>query len=263
MKSDHDNPRDPVTIDLPMLAAFVDGQLMASEAAALQVRIELDPLAKARVAAWRAQDAALRALCYALENEAPPLVVLSKRRPWPRAMAVAASWLAVGAGLGAVIGGSVPRSFEVPSQAPAFARLADVAYAVYSPEVRHPVEVGAADEAHLTSWLSMRLGQPLSVPSLQEYGYTLVGGRLLPGETGPAAQLMYEDQAGARVTLYVAHVAKAEPSFRILEGGDRRTFYWVIADLGYALSGTASEAKLHAIAFALCGALGGRPESWR
>jgi anti-sigma factor RsiW len=114
MKSDHDNPRDPVTIDLPMLAAFVDGQLMASEAAALQVRIEIEPLAKARVAAWRAQDAALRALCYALENEAPPLVVLSKRRPWPRAMAVAASWLAVGAGLGAVIGGSVPRSFEVP-----------------------------------------------------------------------------------------------------------------------------------------------------
>jgi anti-sigma factor RsiW len=109
----------------------------------------------------------------------------------------------------------------------------------------------------------MRLGQPLPVPSLQEYGYTLVGGRLLPGETGPAAQLMYEDQAGARVTLYVAHVAKAEPSFRILEGGDRRTFYWVFADLGYALSGTASEAKLDAIAFAVCGALGGRPESWR
>jgi anti-sigma factor RsiW len=159
-----------------------------------------------------------------LENEAPPLVVLSKRRPWPRAMAVAASWLAVGAGVGAVIGGSVPRSFEVPSQAPAFARLADVAYAVYSPEVRHPVEVGAPDEAHLTSWLSMRLGQPLSVPSLQEYGYTLVGGRLLPGETGPAAQFMYEDQAGARVTLYVAHVAKVEPSFRLLEGGDDARF---------------------------------------
>lgn len=178
-------------------------------------------------------------------------------------MAVAASWLAVGAGVGAVIGGSVPRSFEVPSQAPAFARLADVAYAVYLPEVRHPVEVGAAHHAHLRSWLSMRLGQPLSVPSLREYGYTLVGGRLLPGEPGPAAQFMYEDLAGARVTLYVAHVAKAEPSFWIFEGGDRRTFYWVIADLGYALSGTVSEAKVRAIAFTVCGALGGRPESWR
>ncbi|WP_206997642.1 anti-sigma factor family protein [Trinickia mobilis] len=263
MTSDYDNPGDPVTIDPQTLSAFVDGQLMESEAAALHARIERDPQAKARVAAWRAQDVALRALCRELEKKAPPLVVVSKRRSWPRAMAVAAGWLAVGVGLGAAIGGFVPRSFGVPSQAPAFARLADVAYAVYSPEVRHPVEVGAADEAQLTSWLSKRLGQPLSAPSLQEYGYTLVGGRLLPGETGPAAQFMYEDQAGARLTLYLAHVTKAEPSFRLLEGGDRRTFYWVNADLGYALSGATSEAKLHAIAIAVCGALGGRPESWR
>ncbi|MEX3825110.1 anti-sigma factor, partial [Paraburkholderia sp. BR14262] len=141
-------------------------------------------------------------------------------------------------------------------------RRADIAYAVYSPEQRHPVEVGAADEEHLVAWLSRRLGKPLSVPSLAEYGYTLVGGRLLPGNTGPAAQFMYENDAGERLTLYVASSARDRDPVRLLRDGNRRTFYWSTERTGYALSGPQTEPKLREIALDVCGALGGKPGQW-
>ena len=40
-----------------------------------------------------------------------------------------------------------------------FARQAVLAHVVYSPEVRHPVEVRAAQQEHLVQWLSKRLGR--------------------------------------------------------------------------------------------------------
>jgi anti-sigma factor RsiW len=143
-----------------------------------------------------------------------------------------------------------------------FAQRADVAYAVYTPEQRHPVEVAASQEEHLINWLSKRLNRPLSVPSLQEYGYSLVGGRLLPDEAGPAAQFMYENQAGARLTLYVTGIARDETAFRLFRDGNRRTFYWVNDHMGYALSGPISESKLRSIALDVCSALGGKPQLW-
>jgi len=51
--------------------------------------------------------------------------------------------------------------------------------------------------------LSKRLNRTLTIPSLHEYGFELVGGRLLPGEDGPAAQFMYQNANGERLTLYM------------------------------------------------------------
>ena len=69
---------------------------------------------------------------------------------------------------------------SVQSEGAAWARRAAIAHVVYSPEVRHPVEVAANEEAHLVRWLSKRLGIQLKVPHLGALGYSLVGGRLLP-----------------------------------------------------------------------------------
>ena len=57
-------------------------------------------------------------------------------------------------------------------------------------EVRHPVEVPGSERAHMTQWLSKRLGSELRVPDLQSIGLKLVGGRLLPGPTG-AGRLLH------------------------------------------------------------------------
>ncbi|CAB3698296.1 anti-sigma factor [Paraburkholderia rhynchosiae] len=291
MNNDHDSSL-PDGVDLRALSAFVDGEVTQAERERIAALLGQHPQAAARVAAWRAQKAALRALCGAPPSDArrasdeqaeraeqagrneahdaddPAVIVLRPRAPWWQRVGIAACWLAVGAGLALALGPLAPRLTGgawngLGARPPSFAERADVAYAVYTPERRHPVEVAASDEEHLINWLSKRLNRPLSVPSLQEYGYSLVGGRLLPGEAGPAAQFMYENRAGARLTLYVTGTARDETAFRLLRDGNRRTFYWINDGMGYALSGPIAEGKLRSIAVDVCSALGGKPETWQ
>ncbi|MGF6807192.1 anti-sigma factor RsiW [Paraburkholderia sp. Clong3] len=288
-------------LDLRALSAYVDGELPEEQRAAIETQLRQHPQATARVAAWRAQKAALRALCGAPDSDArqaqagqraddrqqtaeagersyagsqpteaeePAFIVVRRTRPWWQRAGLAACWLAAGAGLALALGPLAPRLTGgawsgFGGQPAGFAQRADVAYAVYSPERRHPVEVAASEEEHLITWLSKRLNRPLSVPSLQEYGYSLVGGRLLPGEAGPAAQFMYENQAGARLTLYVTGVTRDETAFRLFRDGNRRTFYWISDGMGYALSGAIAEGKLREIAIDVCSELGGKPDTWQ
>ncbi|HPU52443.1 MAG TPA: anti-sigma factor [Burkholderiaceae bacterium] len=118
-------------------------------------------------------------------------------------------------------------------------RAAAVAHVAYAPEVRHPVEVAASDQAHLVAWLSKRLGTRLRVPDLSAQGYSLVGGRLLPDATGAvAAQFMFERSQGTRLTLFVRRdVQGNDTAFRFAQDGSLSTFYWIDRGYGYALSG--------------------------
>ncbi|MFM0336247.1 anti-sigma factor family protein [Paraburkholderia fungorum] len=276
---DHDSSL-PEGLDLRALSAFVDSELPPAQHAAIEAQLEQHPQAAARVAAWRAQTAALRVLCGAPqrnaghaghagnEAEEPAFIVVQRSAPWWRHAGLAACWLVAGAGLALALGPLAPRltggAWGGLGTAPMnFAERADIAYAVYTPEKRHPVEVAASEEEHLINWLSKRLNRPLSVPSLQEYGYSLVGGRLLPGEAGPAAQFMYENHSGARLTLYITGIPRDETAFRLFREGNRRTFYWVSDRMGYALSGPIAEGKLRSIAVDVCSALGGKPETWQ
>jgi anti-sigma factor RsiW len=168
-------------------------------------------------------------------------------RPRWRAAALVAGAVALGVGVGMVAGWQlhVWRASAPPPQAevPAFVKRAAAAHAIYSPEVRHPVEVPADQEQHLVAWLSKRLGAPLRAPKLEDVGYTLIGGRLLPGEgasgaPSPVAQFMYQCKAGTRVTLYVRTDAPGnrETAFRYSAEGPVRVFYWIDRKLGYAVS---------------------------
>jgi len=258
----HDSPGTS-PLDAAMLGAYVDGELRETERAQVAARLAHDEQARACVGAWRAQKAALQALCGPADHEQSAFIVLRPRHTWPRRFALAACWLLTAAGVGWF---SASLTAHVAPTAPpsAFARRADIAYAVYTPEARHPVEVAATDEAHMIAWLSKRLDRHLFAPSLEEYGYTLVGGRLLPGdEASPAAQFMYQNQAGTRLTLYITRASADEATVRVLRAGDRRTLYWVAQRTAYALSGTIPEPKLRAIAVDVCSELGGEPQRWR
>ena len=102
------------------------------------------------------------------------------------------------------------------------------AHRTFSVETRHPVEVGANEEAHLVQWLSKRLGHRLIVPDLGALGFRLIGGRLLPADSGPAAWFMYEDGKGTRLSCYYlvgrrrrrdrVPVSRAERRQRVLLG---------------------------------------------
>jgi len=111
------------------------------------------------------------------------------------------------------------------------------AHRTFSVETRHPVEVGANEEAHLVQWLSKRLGHQLIAPDLTALGFRLMGGRLLSADSGPAALFMYEDGKGTRITCYyLSGDVGVETEFKYREQNGTSAFYWVEDGLAYAIA---------------------------
>jgi anti-sigma factor RsiW len=267
--------------------ALADGRLPPGDKKALQQQMAADATAQATVAQWQAQRQQLRALHQDMLEAPLPEALLQtltraaarradQHRQWWRWGGMAASvlvafalgWMGRGQWPAVAPNGLVAVNASAPSQR--FAAQAAMAHAVYQPEQRHPVEVPAAQQEHLVQWLSKRLGRPLKVPVLTAQGYELVGGRLLPGDTGARAQFMYQNSAGERVTLYLGALpptatTKASPAaagsaappppadtaFRFTQEGPVPGFYWTDQGFGYALSGQLSRPALQALATAV------------
>jgi anti-sigma factor RsiW len=169
--------------------------------------------------------------------------------PWWRG-ATAAALLAIGGA-----GGFAAAQFSsatTPQQTVApVAERAVAAHRIYAAEKLHVVEVGADQKDHLVGWLSKRVGTPLDAPDLSGEGFTLVGGRLLPSGEKVAAQFMYQDASGNRISLYVTPAqGQSETGFRLLEHGDARAFYWLDGGFGYAIAGAVPEAVMQRTAAA-------------
>ena len=167
-----------------------------------------------------------------------------------------AAYVAIGVAFGIGIGLAIPYAGVMPPSPAMVAAASPLpvraarAHLVYSPEVRHPVEVAANEKDHLVKWLSKRLDRPLKVPTLSGEGFELLGGRLLPGNDGPAAQFMYQDASGKRLTLYVARPHRGDKltAFRFAQEGGVQVFYWIDDDCSYAISGEIDKSQLSRIA---------------
>lgn len=224
------------------LHAYVDGQLSAVRRREVEEYLRSHPEAAIAADDYQRLNDALRGLHVdALEEPLPAQLAMApprRRRAWK--VAAVAGWMSLGALLG---WGMRPltETFSAPVQAVELelARPAAFAHVVYAPEVRHPVEVAAADEAHLVAWLSSRLHTTIRAPDLSALGYVLVGGRLLPSTNRMAAQFMYQGKDGRRVTLYTRRGAWDEQSasFRYAREDGVGVFYWISGDQGYALVG--------------------------
>jgi anti-sigma factor RsiW len=235
------------------LHAYVDGRLSEERRAEVEAYLTASAQESERVRAYQEQNKILRALFDSVLDEPIPPKWQSSRRHWSfplRPVAAASVCIIVGGLLGWVLRGEYAgRSAKRVD----FARQAAMAHAVYTPEVRHPVEVSAEQEEHLVGWLSKRLGAPLKAPHLLDLGYELVGGRLLPGDQGPVAQFMYQDKNGQRLTLYIKTDASTEreTAFRFSQEGTVGVFYWIDRQLSYALSGEAGKNELLRVANAV------------
>ncbi|QQR36985.1 anti-sigma factor [Devosia oryziradicis] len=247
-------------ISRDQLMAYADGQLSPDERTAVEAYLVANADAAAEVALLQRQNDAIRTLFAPAGAENVPVRLkpqrlsaeIGRRRGQPWGWAAAAVVL-LGLGLGA---GWFARPLLDPNPASA-TLIADAvnAHAVYVAENRHAVEVGSDDSEHLSTWLSNRLDTTLGMPDLTAQGFSLVGGRLLPGEPdagGRAAQLMYEDASQQRVTIYVtAALPDGKPAYQFASQDGAEAFYWANARITCTVVGTLPEAQMKAVAGAV------------
>jgi len=247
------------------LHAYVDGQLPVDQHTEIEAHLASNPPEVERVASYRAQKLALREMFDPVLDEPLPENLkqlaaqpgaakgLPARQLLPRwsLQRIAASVVltVVSAGAGWLAHEQYDPAKQL-AQAIPLARQAAIAHAVYSPDVRRPVEISAEHEDQLVTWLSKRLGTPIRAPKLGAQGFELVGGRLLPGNSGPVAQFMYQDATGQRLTLYVSTEipANQDTAFRFSQEGPVNVFYWIDGKFGYALSAGMDKGTLARVA---------------
>ena len=251
------------------LHAYVDTALPAARRGEVEDYLAVKPEDAERVRAYLMQKEALRALFNPVLDEplpktlsalaAPPPTVAggSSHRPllarWSLQRIAAGFVIALVSGLAGWMAHERYPMAENLAKASPLSHQAAVAHAVFSPDVRRPVEVSAEHEDQLVAWLSKRLGTPVRPPRLGALGFELIGGRLLPGNVGPVAQFMYQDASGQRLTLYVSteNSANRDTAFRFAQEGQVNVFYWIDGKFGYALSAGIDKGKLALVATAV------------
>ncbi len=248
----------PRRISEAEIHAFVDGELAAGEKAEVEALLAASPPETALVREYRELNGAMSSrYAYKLEEPLSPAIdaCLARLRPGllvrlrPIARPMAAALLLLGAG---AVGYFAHGSLSAPADHdPPFVVTALAAHSTYVPEVRHAVEV-KANEAHLIRWLTKRIGAEVRAPLLANLGWKLMGGRLLPDHGLAAAQFMYEDATGRRLTLYMRKETGLDnTSFRFFERDGFGSFYWIDRPLAYALSGRLSREELTSLANAV------------
>src|SRR6266699_1171373 len=248
------------------LHAYADGQLSPERAAQVGDALEREPALAARVADIRQQNARLRDAFDPWLGEALPreLVDAAKsprsrrdrraHRAWPVIVLAAAASLFIGIGLGWQFRNEVLQQAGTPVS---FPRQAAITHALYAGDANRPVEIWANEEERMVRWLSKRLSFPLRAPNLNEFGFALVGGRLVAGNEKPGALFMYENADKQRISLLVRKddARTRETAFRYAYEDGVGVFYWIDDACGYALSGKLERVQLLFVARLVYGQL--------
>lgn len=254
-------------MDLPVedfeIHLYADGHLDAARRPIVEAYLRLHPEVAARVEDYRRQNQQMREL-FAGAAKIPASVVeerLARRLQrrlgrtrlsvyWRPVMASAAAVVlaaSLGAGVTEVFDG---RNVVAPEPEPSFAETAARVHTFYAGA--EPTEFGADSAAKLNTLLDKRLGAPLRLPDLTPKGFSLLGGRVLPSPGGAAAQLVYRDQAGRLVTVFlgvpVKPQARTEPTVPTVERKDLSLYTWSDGPIGVAVVGGLSHDELRGIA---------------
>lgn len=237
---------------------YVDGNLSAERTDIVVAYLADHPDVAARVARYAEQREALRAHLAPKHMEPVPprlrvanVITARKRRRAGnlRRAAAALLLLAIGGAAGSEIHGMLAGA----GRSPMGTLTADAvsAYRTFIVETRHPVEVRADEQAHLRQWLSNRVKRPIVIPDLTAEGFQLMGGRVLPAGDRAAAQIMYHDSHGTRLTVYLQSMQIGLTDLRYTEKDGVSTFYRVENGLGCAITARTGREQLLRVAHAV------------
>ncbi|MBS0638651.1 MAG: anti-sigma factor [Acetobacteraceae bacterium] len=241
------------------LLAFVDGYLTEARRLVVIRYLEANPAVKARINTDLAVRDWLRQRLAPIDDATIPdrlrvETILARRQETRRRRITAAAAsvaLLLAGGAGGWMANDLLRAHPTQRQQLALAAAASdaiAAHRIFVVETAHPVEVGAAQQQHLVQWLSRRLKHKLVAPDLSRQGYLLMGGRLLPAGSVAAAQFMYENGTGTRLTVYVRAVEGGDTQFRFLAADGLGAFSWVDEGLGFAIVGALDREQLLSLA---------------
>lgn len=240
------------------LHAYVDGELSRQRHIEVESWLASHPQAAKQVEGYRAINARLHAQFDPVLNEPFDLPESTER---PRfAAPLRAAVLAGAMLLSGVIGWQFERIQAAPEPQLALSNLvqpAAFAHLVYANDAHRPVEIPAIQRATLNNWVSERLHRPLQAPDLSDEGFEFVGGRLLPSTNRMAAQFMYQDTQGQRLTVYARRMANngGLREFQYEEQDGLHIFYWLDDAMGYAVTGSQDASNLIQVANAVHAAL--------
>ena len=255
-----------------LLHGYADGKLTDAERAVVERYLAQHPDKAAEVANWQRQNEALQALFAPVAGEPVPArldphqiarrIAANGNFRWPQLAAAAVVVMALGASIG-----WFGRDVVLPAE-PASEIIIDsavTAHALFVNEKRHAVEVAATEKDHLLSWLSNRIARPLDSPDLSSEGFALVGGRLLPASAysgaGPAAQLMYENAAAERITVYITAALPDRATAYEFTTRDRLgAFYWSNASITCTVVGDLPDEQMQIVAKKVYQQLTRRPD---
>jgi anti-sigma factor RsiW len=220
------DPTDSITEE--DLHAYLDGELPAGRAAAIESYLDRHPDEVRRLNAYRADGAAMaRIFSYAGRTSRPQ----SGSRQLLLRVAAATALLAIGSAAG-----WVARDHLSPSTDPLVQKAA-AAHAMLASTSESPSSLPLGDVAGLEAAISHELAARVRVLDLKDLGYHLVAARTLLPPNARAVQLVY-GSAGKPISIYLeARPGARETPFRDERRGSIATVAWEDDDLACAISG--------------------------
>ncbi len=247
------------------LQAYVDGQLAGDGRVRIESYLAAHPAQTERLESYRKQNIGLHALFDARDGDddladLPPDIAklagqldrkFRRRRltdgRLPRL--VAGFSLLFAAGLGGWLTNDQFSRHNDPLAA--FNRQAAAAHAQAADLKTAGLGEVDADGRRVITWLSEAPeGAALQLPDLGDVGFRLIADRVLPLSGGDAAaQLIYEDDNGQRITLYLRAGQNAVKStFAFRREGEVSQFFWQEGRFAFSLIGMMAQERLLEIA---------------
>jgi anti-sigma factor RsiW len=236
------DPTRPVQED--ELHAYADDRLDPVRRAEVDAHLQANPALRRKVEGWRQQAEALRdALAFKLHEPVPSslhLGRLQERRaarqrwglfssPWRVA---AAMLLTLGVG---VTSGWIAHGSHRMGEVTRLGMEAAAAHSVFAADPTHPIEIGPENRTELVAWIDRKLHRSVSVPDLSAQGYRLIGGRVLSTMIGPAAMLVYDDDQGGRITLFLQPMRSDVAPMQPVGSGAANGYAWIDGHMGYGV----------------------------
>lgn len=228
------------------LHAYVDGQLDNEQKKWVEHYLQKHPDVAAQVAKWQSDAQQLRVSLNEFVAPATSRAIelqhvrqrIQKNRQWRLSVAFS---LLFSVGIGGIAGWQLHSSQYQRQTLPM--EDAVQAYRLVSDGNVKALDVVASDRDQMNGWMSRYFINGAQPPNLENYGFNIVGGRLMATDQGPSALVVYQDAKGMRVTYYI------RPSGPVVIGkGERKTDnlmaqYWSDQRYNYAVISPANDSQ--------------------